>query len=287
MSDGNGTVVEALMRVGYVGRSAMYALVGGLALTAAWQGGHAEGTKGALASLRDVAWGQVLLWAIAVALIAYGLWRIADAIWDMDAYGTEMKGIAARLGQAGSGVIYGGFGVLAGSMAMGNSGGSTGAGGGGGAEQAASQAMSLPGGQWLLIIAGLITIGAGGYYIHKGLEEKYKERMRQTSLTERLDPALKAGLIVHGIIVGIIGAFILYAGWQGDPSEAGGVGKAFDAVRSAPFGRILLGLVALGLIGFALQNLVMARHRIIPRNTGPDIVTLSGGFSDKVRARLA
>ena len=266
------TAVEGAMRAGYAARAAVYALVGGLAVWAAWTGGQTEGTKGALATLKDETWGTVALWLIAIGLLLYGLWRLADAIWDLDAYGTDAKAIVARLGQAGSGIIYGGLGISVVSMAMGSSSGS----GSSGPQQATDQAMGLPMGQILVWAGAAIAFIAAGYYVQKGVKEKYKERMRQSSFTEKVDPLLKAGLITHGVIIAIIGAFLFFAASNGDSAQAGGVEEAFSAIRSAPFGRILLGVVGVGLMAFGLQNLVMARYRVIPRQDGSEIRNMAG-----------
>lgn len=264
------TVVEGAMRAGYAARGVVYGIVGGLAVWAAWTGGQAEGTQGALATLKDEPWGQIALWLISLGLILYAIWRLADAFWDLDAYGAGLKAFVARLGQAGSALIYGGLGASVAALALGRGSGSN------GAERAASQIMGLPMGTILMFGAAAVTATAAGYYIHKGLREKYKRLMRQTAFTERIDPLLKVGLVTHGIVIGIIAAFFFFAAMNGNAGEVGGVREAFSAVRNAPFGRILLGLMGLGLVGFGLQNLVMAVYRFIPRQDGTEIRNMAG-----------
>ncbi len=276
MSNSATTAVEGAMRAGYAARGTVYCIVGGLAAWAAWTGGRAEDTQGALATLKDEPWGQIALWMIAIGLLFYALWRLADAIRDVDAYGTDLKAIAARLGQAGSGLIYGGLGVSVVSLAMSSDGSSGGSGGGSGTQQAATEIMGMPMGQVLMFAAAIIAAAVAVYYIHKGIKEKYKRLMRQTSTTEKIDPVLKAGMVTHGIIIGIIAVFFFLAAINSDSGQAGGLQEAFAAVRSAPFGRILLGLVGLGLVGFGVLNLVMARYRFIPRQNGSEIRNMAG-----------
>ncbi len=160
------------------------------------------------------------------------------------------------------------------SLAMGNGSGSSA--GSSGTEQAANQIMGLPMGQVLMFGAAIIAAIAAGYYVVKGIKEKYKRLMRQSSFTEKIDPLLKAGLVTHGIIIGIIAVFFFFAAMNGNSGQAGGLEEAFSTVRSAPFGRILLGLMGLGLVGFGVQNIVMAAYRFIPRQHGDEIRNMAG-----------
>lgn len=281
MTDKAPAWVVPVMRAGYAARGAVYTVVGGLALLAAWRGGQAEGTTDALADLRSVPWGVALLWAIAIGLIAYMVWRLIDAWMDLECHGTEGKGIIARVGQAVTGVIHGAIGVSVASTAMGSGGG-----GGDGAQTATQKLMSMPWGPWLVMAAGLVTIGAGIYYAHKGITEKYKRDIRVTPLARKLDPVMKFGLVAEGVVVGIIGVSIFYAGMTVDPSEAGGVSTALDQIRSAAFGRILLGVVAVGLIGFAVENFIEAAYRIVPRRSGDDAMTLARRAKLKAEGKL-
>tara|TARA_R110002020_G_scaffold70506_17_gene182954 strand:+ start:1793 stop:2632 length:840 start_codon:yes stop_codon:yes gene_type:complete len=274
------------MRAGYAARAAVYLIVGGLAVVAAWQGGQAEGTTDALAQLRGVPWGLAALWVIAVGLVCYAVWRLIDAALDLDNYGNDAKGVMARIGLVVTGLIHAAIGVSVGRLAMGSGNGSGGSGGGGGAESATQQLMQMPYGPWIVVGVGLATIGAGVYYVIKGVQERYKEYIRVTPTASRLDPVMKFGCIAEGIVVGIIGATIVVAGLTTDPQQAGGVGEALDQVRSVAYGRILLGVLALGLIGFAVENAVEAIYRIVPRRSGEDVMTLARRARLKAEGKL-
>ena len=156
----------------------------------------------------------------------------------------------------------------------------TGSGGGsadgsGSEERWTAWLIAQPFGPWLVVAVGLIVIGAGLYYGYKGYTEKYKEHLRYSPTVERLEPICKAGLVAQGIVVGIIGAFLVWAGWTSDPSEAGGLADAFETVRTAAFGRILLGALAVGMLAFGIENFVEAWFRIVPARAGTDVTTLA------------
>ncbi len=270
MSDTPPAWVTPVMRAGYGARAATYLIVGGLACLAAVTGGAAQGTTDALADLKGQPWGLAALWAIALGLFAYTLWRLIDAWMDLDDYGSGLKGMVARAALVVTGLIHGALGVSVAAVALGGNGQ------GDGAETATHSLMSLPYGPLIVGVIGAATLAAGGYYIWKGMTAKYKDHIRVTPTTQRLDPVLKAGCVAEGVMIGIIGLLILYAAVTTDPSEAGGVGEALQQIRSVAFGRILLGLIGLGLIGFAVENLVEAIYRVVPRCAGPDVLTLAG-----------
>jgi hypothetical protein len=279
MSEQNLNWVMPIMRAGYAARGLVYAVVGGLAVWSAWWGGSAQGTTSALSTLQNEPFGQILLWIMAIGLWAYMIWRFFDGALDLEDYGNDGKGMVARAGLFATGVIHGAIGVSVASLAMGGSGGGGASGGGGGggsnAQGFVAQVMQMPGGRWIVGFIGLCVIGAGVYYAYKGFAEKYKEDIVNTSTTERLEPVLKFGFIAEGVVVGIIGVLIAYAAVTTDPSEAGGLGAAFEQIRSAPFGRFLLIAVALGLVGFAVENFIEAKYRIVPRLRDPDTQTMA------------
>ncbi|MEY8841247.1 DUF1206 domain-containing protein [Cribrihabitans sp. XS_ASV171] len=265
--------------------AAVYTIVGVLAVLAAWRGGQAEGTQDALAQLRGEPWGQAALWVIAIGLLAYMVWRLIDAFMDLENHGTDGKGLIARTGLVVTGLVHGALGVSAAGTAMGGS-GQGGGGQGGGTETMVQQIMAMPYGLWLVGAVGLATIGAGIYYAHKGISEKYKEDIVATPTARKLDPVMKFGLISEGVVVGIIGVMICYAALTSDPSEAGGVGQALQQIRSAPFGRFLLGIIGLGLIGFAVENAVEAIYRYVPRRAGDDVMSLARRAKLKAEGKL-
>jgi len=261
--------VVPVMRTGYGARGAVYLVVGTLALMAAIFGGEAEGTTGALEQLKSQAWGVIALWGIGLGLLCFMVWRVIDAKMDLETYGTGLKGVVARGGQAVTGVIHGALGLWAIAAALGIGTGS------GGSKSWTAKLLAMQYGQWIVGLAGATVVGAGIYYFYKAYSEKYKSHLHRTSVMERLDPVAKVGLVAHGVAVGLIGGFLIYAAMTASPEQAGGLGKAFDTIRGMAFGRILLILLTAGLIAFALFCFIEAVYRIVPARAGPDVKTLA------------
>jgi hypothetical protein len=265
--------VMPVMRAGYAARGLVYTVVGGIAVWSAWTGGSAQGTTTALATLQTQPFGLVLLWIMAVGLWAYAVWRFFDAGLDLEDYGSDGEGWAARAGLVVTGLVHAALGVSVASLAMGDS--SSGGGGGSGTEGLVARILQMEGGRWIVAAVAVCVLGAGVYYAHKGFTQKYKENIVNTPTTERLEPVLQFGLIAQGIVVSIIGLLIGYAAWTVDASEAGGLGAAFEQIRQAPFGRFLLIGIALGLVAFAVENFVEAVYRVVPRLRDPDTQTMA------------
>lgn len=284
MADQAPAWVVPVMRAGYAARGVVYVLVGFLALRAAWGGGQAEGAQGALASIHDAGWGTLVLWAVAAGLFCYAAWRLIDAWLDLDRHGTDAKGLVARGGLVVTGLLHAALGVYVIHLVMVGGTGASG-GEGEGQERWTAWLLAQPFGRWIVMAIGVAVIGAGAYYAYKGIAGKYKERLRYTRTVERLEVACKAGLIAQGVVVGLVGIFLLWAGWTADPSEAGGLDQAFETVRQAAFGRVLLALLALGMIGFAIENFIEAAFRVVPAHSGAGVATLASRARTSLEAQ--
>ena len=80
--------------------------------------------------------------------------------------------------------------------------------------------------------------------------------------------ACRFGVGARGVVFGIIGTFLIVAAVTSSPSEARGLGGAMNALRSQPYGALLLGIVALGLMAYGGFQFISARYRrITPPST--------------------
>ncbi|KKL44341.1 hypothetical protein LCGC14_2366630, partial [marine sediment metagenome] len=156
-----------------------------------------------------------------------------------------------------------------------------------GIAKAAGAVMQWPGGRWIIGIAGLVTVGAGIYYIHKAWKQGYRKHLQANHFTLHWNPVLRAGVAAQGVIIALIGGFLVYAAVTANPDEAGGVGEVFDWLSQQTFGNILVVIICVGLLGFALFCAVNAVYRIIPKASGPDIETLAQRLEQSARDQVA
>lgn len=271
-----------VMRAGYAGRGLVYLVIAGFSLFAVMRGGRAEGTGSSLQKLENSTWGLLVLALIALGMAAYALWRLVDAWFDLEDYGHEIKGVIARIGMVITGLIHLGIGFAAAAVLFttfeSDKGGS-----GSTISQWTAKIMSLPAGILVVGAAGLLTVGAGVYYIRKALAQTYRRHLRSNHFTRRWDWILRIGVLGQAAVVTLIGAFLVFAAATADPEKAGGLQKVFDWLNSQIYGQVLVIAICAALICFAIFCLVNARYRIIPKVDGSDIDSLSNWARSKMR----
>lgn len=261
MKDAHRPAIEALMRSGYMARGFVYLVIGALAVFAALNGGEAEGSTGAFAYLASQPLGKVVLATVAGGLFAYTLWRVTEAILDIEDEGDDASGIAARAGQFISGATHAALGVSALLVVFGRGGGDDGT---NGTEQAAATALAQPFGQGIVLAAGGATLAVAVYLFLKARGGKWKQQIRNTATTERLSPLIRFGLYAHAAVLVLIGVLIVWAGYTANAENAAGLKEALAIVETQPFGRTLLGLAGAGMIGFAAYCAIQSLYRIAP-----------------------
>ena len=182
-------------------------------------------------------------------------WRLSAAAVDSEGHGTEVKGIAVRAAGAFSGLVHLALSVVAASLALGQRGGA----GGEGPEQGAAAALSLPGGQVLLIAAAAVLAATGLYQLAKALRDRFLRHLdRQAAEKAWIVWLGRAGHAARGTVFLIMAWLLWRAAREADAGEAGGIGEALASLPPA-----LQLAAAAGLLLFGLFSLVEARYRRI------------------------
>ncbi len=267
--------IERLARFGYAAKGLVYVVVGWIAIQAAFSSGSgsASGSRGALRSIVDEPFGQVLLGIVAVGLLGYVIWRFVQAATDPEGKGDDKEGIAKRIGYAISGVLYGGLMVQAARLALGGggSGGSSGSGSGSGGGDRASdwtaKVLQAPLGQTIVTIVGLGVIAYGLYQLYRAWTIDFGDRLDFSDVDHDKQTWMirfgRAGLAARGVVFVMMGWFLADAAINYNPSQARGLGGALRTIEGESYGPYLLGLVGLGLLGYGLFQFVRARYRRI------------------------
>ncbi len=248
-----------LARAGLAARGVIYLVVGVLALKLALgAGGKAADQQGALKTIALQPFGKVLVVLMVVGLAGYAIWRLTGAALGHgkeESYDAKER-ISALLGGLTYAVLcFTAVKLLAGS----------GGGGGGGEDKATGGVLGWPGGTWIVGIAGLVIIGVGIDQAIKGVKRKFCE---DAKLGEMSDTARRTyevvglyGHLARGVVFALIGTFLVKAALDYDPDKAVALDGALAKLAHAPAGPVLLGIVAVGLIGFAAFSFMDARYR--------------------------
>jgi hypothetical protein len=251
-----------LARVGLVARGVVYGVVGILALKlAVGSGGKATTQRGALMTIAREPFGEALLIAMALGLGCYALWRLVRA---GIGHGTQQKDSGfQRVAGVVSGVAYAALCVTAVKILT----GASSSGGSNSPKQTTAGVLNWTGGTVIVGVVGAILIGVALGQGYKGVSKKFLD----TSKTEEMSREVKRGFTAIGVfghlarmvVFGLIGYGLIKAAIDYDPRKAIGLDGALNKLSHNSYGPFLLGVVAAGLIGFALYSIADARYRKI------------------------
>lgn len=238
---------EVVTRLGFAARGLMYGAIGWLAIVS----GRTEDAGGILGYLERRA-GAVLVAIMAAGFFSYAAWRFFEAWLDTENHGRDAKGVAVRLGGAGSGLIHLSLGVAA-LLAVFHAR----RGGGDGPESGAAMALSLPGGTVLLYAAAAVAAGAGIQQFRKAWRLKFLRHFK-------LEAARRIWVAWLGRIgYAARGGVFLVVGWllvnSAQTQRAGAAGGIDDALGSLP--RPVQLALAAGVLLFGLFSLTEAAYR--------------------------
>jgi hypothetical protein len=260
---GQSPWVERLGRVGLVAKGVLYAVVGILAVKVAL-GGREESPdrSGALNTIAHQPFGRGLLILLALGLVAYALWRLAQGFLDRDNEGEDTKGLAKR---GGAIARAGWYGLLAGLtidriMSARDSTGSN-------EQQTTAGVFDLPLGRYLVYGAGLAFLGAAGFNGYRAVTCKFNKKLKTGEMNDAEEAAATGvgilGHLARMAVFALIAFFLLRAAWEFDSRKARGLDGALLEVSQQAYGGLLLGAVAVGLMAYALYCFVQARYRRI------------------------
>ena len=259
---GQSPWVERLGRAGLVAKGMLYAVIGILAVQVALGGREESPDKdGALNAIAQQPFGRGLLILLALGLVAYGLWRLAQGFLDRDNEGEDAKGLAKRGGAVAKAAWY--F-LLAGFTVdrIVSSGG-----GNSNEQQTTAGVFDLPLGRYLVYGAGLAFLAAAAFNGYRAVTCKFNKKLKTGEMGDAEETAATGvgvlGHLARMAVFGLIGAFLLEAAWTFDPKQARGLDGALLEVSQEAYGGLLLGAVAVGLLCYALYCFVQARYRRI------------------------
>jgi hypothetical protein len=253
--------VKPLARAGFAARGLVYLIVGFFALLAAFGRSEVKGTEVALASLLSQPFGKALLGFAIVGLLGFGLWRFIQASQDADDHGSDAKGLAVRVGQAGSGAVHLAMAFVAARLALGwgLSGGDDPSG------RWIAAAYEAGYGRWVTWAVAAIVLVVAGAQVWKGWKATFERFFRgcPPDIMRWLRPLGRFGFVARGVTFAVLASLIFYGelAYGGAEGSTPGLADALKAVQSYALGWLILLVIALGLVAFGVYSLAAARYR--------------------------
>lgn len=255
----NSGALDKAARLGFLAKGLVYALIGVLALEVALGSQQRTDQKGALQAIATKPGGSVVLWLMVLGFAAYAVWRFSEAIWGRRDELDEKKRTAKRVGSAANGLVYTLLGVLAFRTVTGSS-----SSGGTGSDVTAT-VLGWPGGQAIVVLAGLVVIAIAVGLTWRGLKTDFEKHLDTARMSRTTFTAVRrlgqAGYVARGAVFLLVGVLVVKAAVDHQPGKAAGFDVALKSLAGAPGGQLLLVLAALGLVCFGAYCAAEARYR--------------------------
>jgi hypothetical protein len=255
------TAFEVLSRAGFAARGTIYAIIGILAIKLAiGAGGKTTDQSGALKTIAHQPLGEVLLILVAIGLAGYALWRFTHALLG---HGPERSDSGfERIAALGSGIAYAIMCAIAVQILLGSGGGTSGH-----TSKATAGVLGWPGGTWIVGFAGALFIGIALYQGYRGVTQDFLKDAKTGEMSAAVRRWYKTlalfGHLARMVVFGLVGVFLLKAAIEFEPSKAVGLDGALAKLANQSYGSALLGVVAAGLIAFAVYSFADVRYRRI------------------------
>jgi hypothetical protein len=251
--------MEVLARLGLLARALIYLLLGGLTFAIAFGARRSEADqRGAFQELATNAGGLLVLWVIAIGLVGYSLWRLAEAAFGVAGEG---KRTGPRLQSLGRAIIYAFLAASAFSVIAGRHENQAER-----SQDLSARVMAHSGGRLLVGAIGVAIVVVGIVLVGQGLYRSFEKYLRLGDMGPRTRTVVRAlgvvGAVARGLIVTLSGILVVDAAVRFDPAKASGVDSALRTLAQQPLGQALLVVAGIGLVAFGVYGIAEARWHV-------------------------
>ena len=269
--------VIALARLGWVAKGIVYGLVGVLAVPIAFEGLRADRARngdeeasllGAVTEIAETSLGAIALWVVAAGLALYVLWRLVSIVLPAE---DTVSAWFTRAGYAVSVVMYSFLAWSAMSFATDERAARGAETEDAKVERFTRQLMDMSAGRWLVGAIGVCVVGAGIYFVVKGVRASFHGDLEPRDVGPISVGAIVAfgrvGWVGRGIVMVLVGWFVTSAAVRFRPSDAQGLDGSLREVTGLAIGPVVVGFAALALVVYGLFCVISAPRQ---RLTGAD-----------------
>jgi hypothetical protein len=249
-----------LARLGCISIGTVYFIVGSLALLA---------LSGRLIEAADedrmiqivlrLPAGPLVIWTVIAGMTAYVVWRAIEVVADPYGFGRNWSGLGKRTAVALGALGYGLLAFSAARIVL-ASGTTVGAAGRDVAEQEqqafVADVLSWPAGGWVVAAAGLVLLVVGVAQFVLIVRRDYATEVdfecAAAPMRDVINVLAMYGYAARGVILTVLGYFLLKAAFTHDADAAGDTDTAFDFIGGGPVGDTAFLLVALGTVAYGI-----------------------------------
>lgn len=259
---GSSETARKVVLAGWAAKGVVYLTLAYLVLQMALGSSSGKAsTTGALQKIAQAPAGKVALVVLGVGLLAFAVGRVLE----VTTLARPEVDVKDKVQAAVLSLIYTALAFTAFSIVGLAGGGSSGSGGSSSEQQGSNVLFGLPGGRYLVGLLGLIVIGVGVYGAVKGVKQDFLPTLRTGEMSAKVRTATTrlgvAAFVTKGAILALVGYFFVQAAVTYDPQKARGLDAALREVAQQPWGRVVLVIVAIGLLAYAVFAFVETRYR--------------------------
>lgn len=249
--------VRLLGRVGLLAYGGVHLVLAAVIVQVPFGERERADKKGALAEIAETTPGLILLWLVALGLVALVLWQLGEAIWGHRGIhgGRRALRVAINLAEA---ALFGVLAWSAGSIAV-KGGSST------PSKSFTEVVIGLPGGPFLIGLAGFGLVVGACYAVYRGITSAFLRELdlsgaspQQTRWAIRLG---RIGWAALGLVYGFPGVLLIIAATTYSPETPTSLDSGLRTVAEEPYGPPLIIALALGLVAFGVYCFFDARYR--------------------------
>ena len=260
---GRSQLARKVVLVGWAAKGVVYVALAWIVLQSAFGSASEQATTtGALQLIAGTAPGSIALVVLGLGLIAYAVGRVLE-VTTLAGPQIHAKDKVEAFVLA---LVYLALAVTAFTI-VGLVSGSSGSGGSTGSQQGSAFLLGLPGGQVLVGVVGVGLVGFAAYEAWKGVQQRFLPTLRTAEMSAQMRSATgrigTAAYVTKGVLFALIGYSFIQAALTYDPNEAKGLDAVLHEIAQSTFGRILLPLVALGLLAYGVLAFIESRYRRI------------------------
>jgi hypothetical protein len=234
-------------RAGFAANGLVHVLIGAFILAVAFGGREETDQAGAFKAVAGAPAGSLALWALAIALLALGVYHLLDGI--LASAGDTARKWGRRVAEWGQAFVFMALGLIAASVALGARPDADES-----AEYASRGLLSIPGGPYVLGLIG-IGFGIGGIsFIVMGIRRSFENRMSvpSTPIGAMVKSLGVIGFIAKGLALMTLALLLVVAAVKVEPDATGGLDAAIDALLDLPYGALLVSAVGIGLFAYGV-----------------------------------
>jgi hypothetical protein len=214
--------------------------------------------------ISQTSFGTIALWIVAIGLAMYVIWRLVSVLLPAE---NSAKAWLTRAGYLASAVTYAflAWTALAFALDARQANGKT-------TEDARVERftrdiMDMSFGRWLVGAIGVIIIATGIYFLVKGIRASFRDELEPRGVGPVSHESIvimgRVGWIGRGIVMGLVGWFLIRAAIEFRPAAAKGFDGSFREVTETAIGPFIVALAAIGLIVYGVFCVVSApRQRL-------------------------